>query len=227
MAALAVLIMPRAARPLSLERMKFGDILTRRNLFREVVPADRTCADAGVEPYLCACDNLTPCSMPEDAPAVAFQARVALAVLNARLLAMLQARRTRAFYAGGTAAQGKIAPCASSLELVRATGARTSDAPPSLEFALTVRAGRREARFFVSMACLSNLEGSLRGGAMKGSSYAATGESAMRATQHRFVPPRSTACALTSLIRLSSMSGAEDEVYKTPFLKDGKLCVIE
>ena len=50
-----------AAPPEAAGTDEFGDIMTRRNLFREVVPADRTCADAGVEPYLCSCDDLTPC----------------------------------------------------------------------------------------------------------------------------------------------------------------------
>jgi hypothetical protein len=164
--------------------------------------------------------------MPEDGPAVAFQASVALAVLNARLHAMLQAMRRPArgaMPAEAAAPQEYVAPCAASLQLVHATGARTSGAPPALEFALTLRARRREARFFVTMACP---KGRVRGGATRSSSYAATGESALRTAQRRFVPSRVTACAVSSLVRLSTMSGAEDEVYKTSG-KDGKLCVID
>ena len=166
-------------------------ILTKRNIFREIVPADRPCADAGIPPHLCQCDSWTPCGA-SDALAVQHQASLALATLNQRLKVMQTL--------------GVGVECASELVFTSAQAARTSTAPHRIEFVLTVSAaGRREARFLVSMVCP---DGAL--------------------SVHQ-------SCTLASAERMSSMTSAESNVYRsrgksTPgaaaALNDGKLCLI-
>ena len=194
----------------------YRDIITRRDFFHEEISIDRPCADAGIEPYLCQCDSWTPCPT-KDAPAVAQQATFALAMLNGRLKAM----RAIAVKKGID-----VSACAPSLELVSATGARTSDVPPAVEFAMAVRTGRREARFFVSMLCEASKRPQLRRDSAAAGS--GTGENTMRLQSRRFVPPLHEPCALSNLIRLSAMTRAEDAVYTgmETHSGDGKLCLI-
>ena len=120
-----------------------------------------------------------------------------------------------------------VSACAPSLELVSATGARTSDVPPAVEFAMAVRTGRREARFFVSMLCEASKRPQLRRDSAAAGS--GTGENTMRLQSRRFVPPLHEPCALSNLIRLSAMTRAEDAVYAgmETHSGDGKLCLVE
>ena len=112
-----------------------GSLITRRNFFRDTVPLNRACSDAGIEQAWCQCAKWTPCASFE----VSRHARAALATVNSWVAALQTPKATA---------------CATALALSpSATQARATASPPSIELLATLRAGRREAVFKITMAC--------------------------------------------------------------------------
>jgi hypothetical protein len=117
-----------------------SNMITRRDFFREEVPINRSCMDAGIEQMWCQCNSWVPCTSA-DSKAVQFQAKNALAIINSRVDALRRDNNV-------------AKTCSTPLLFKSVDGARTSASPPLIEFVLTVRSsGDRTAKFKMSMAC--------------------------------------------------------------------------
>lgn len=180
------------------------------DFFNMLVPENRSCREAGVESFLCACDawvHIEAATMPVAAHLAKTHA---VPYLNGKIKEMLQKDE-----------KGSItARCANTLSFSSIKDAKTSSSPPSLQVMLAVRAGAREVVFLVSMMCHNQVLGQLRV-VSRGGTGINRGE--------RFVPKRSSICRVSTVERLSLMSKAEDEVYKAmgEVYGDGKMCVVE
>ena len=178
------------------------------DIFNEWVPETRSCREAGIEHFLCVCDAWASCEAA-DLPAVEHQAvHVAVPFLNDQILHLVHKDPQTARVSTA---------CARELMFAQIQDAKTTSAPPSLQFILTVRAGTTKAMFLVAMACDG---GGLHEGGLRGDGGVGNGG--------RFVPRKSSPCKVDTMDRLSMMSKAEDAVYKAAGAEygDGKMCVI-
>eukprot|EP00927_Polykrikos_kofoidii_P071049 TRINITY_DN67386_c0_g1_i1.p1 TRINITY_DN67386_c0_g1~~TRINITY_DN67386_c0_g1_i1.p1 ORF type:complete len:646 (+),score=23.03 TRINITY_DN67386_c0_g1_i1:73-2010(+) len=176
-----------------------NSIIHPRNLFREEVPLDRECKDAGVEHRYCACQGWK--SFESDSLSTLRLANAAITMLNERIITYLQ----------------RAPECSTHLYLNVVTFPRLSEAPPSIEFTLVVSpsmsaelSGARQVYFLVSMMCNMTTP-------------------ALRGTGNSIDASQFTACNLAEVFRVSPMSKAEDDAYKrlgAEFGGHGKLCVV-
>lgn len=111
-----------------------GSVITPRNLFREEVPLNRDCKDAGIEHIWCSCQGWT--DVVSEDLAVLTLAGDAIASMNKLIKDNLRG-----------------VPCITQLRLRSVEDARISDSPPSIEFLLVVRPVSRTVKFRISMAC--------------------------------------------------------------------------
>ena len=182
--------------------------IERINFFKDLVPEDRPCKQAGIEKILCVCDAWVPCAAA-DLPAVEYQAtEVVLPLLNDRLRKVL---RSFVF-----SKESLTQRCAQKLIFSNIGDAETSASPPTLQFVLTVKAeGTRDVLFSVSLVCEDDRKCTLRKGKCSGD-------------EERFVVRTSSVCKVATIDRLTSMLKAEDAVYKSvgKTSSGGKLCVV-
>eukprot|EP00927_Polykrikos_kofoidii_P084345 TRINITY_DN8859_c1_g1_i1.p1 TRINITY_DN8859_c1_g1~~TRINITY_DN8859_c1_g1_i1.p1 ORF type:complete len:679 (-),score=41.51 TRINITY_DN8859_c1_g1_i1:135-2171(-) len=190
-------------------------LITRRNFFRDVIPIDRNCSDAGIEPFFCQCEEWA--APPHGADeAVTQQGHIALQTLNRRIKAMLQTLEEQLKLSHGQsssslggAALGADPRCVPHLMLHRVTSVEVINNAPLLKFILEVNALHKRARFQVLMHCHRS-SSMLR-----------------RKSTYSFLQKP---CNLSTVLRLTSMSKAESDIYKTLGAEltgnDGKLCVI-
>jgi hypothetical protein len=179
--------------------------IEKLNIFKQIVPADRPCSKAGVEKYLCLCDVWT-ATTEVDMPAVRYlMSTIVIPHLNERLMQML-----------GELKRSVIKNCAKKLVFDKVADAETSSKPSSLKAIMSVGVygSTRTIKFSVSMLCEDTPTCNLRNGRCDG------GE--------RFIPKTSSACKLTTIDRITSMTKTEDMVYKAAGKSSsgGKLCVV-
>jgi hypothetical protein len=192
--------------------VKWGSIQVY-DLFREQVPLNRSCKDAGIRHNLCVCNSFTMCTK-KDEPAVNFQARIAVAKLNEQLKELHEDFNGQ--FRGK--ASKKDIPCAKKVTFKRAQDAKTTLLPPSITFVMIVHAKSRYVRFNVIMRCekAEGLKPSYRHVTEVEDDY-------MAALAY-------TPCTLSSLERLSSMSEAENKMYYQLGGRNGrgngKMCIV-